>query len=57
MTYVTFGIAILIWISTDTLWDPTNNIGIFTPRKLKFRFLIENPDQTFINKMWTEGIK
>ena len=26
------------------------------PRKLKFRFLIENPDPTFIIKTWTKGI-
>jgi hypothetical protein len=43
--------------ATDTLLDPTNNIGIFAPRKLKFRFLIENHNPMFINETRTEGIK
>jgi hypothetical protein len=41
--------------SIDRLCNLTNNIGIFVPRKLKFIFLIENPDLTFINETRTEG--
>ena len=41
--------------SIDTLWDPTKYWNT-CPRKLKFKFLIENPDPTFIIETRTKGI-
>ena len=44
-----------MWTSIDTLWDLTNNIGIFTQESYNSNF-DRNPNPTFINEMQTKGI-
>ena len=44
-----------MWTSINTLWDPTNNIGIFAQESQNSDF-DRNSNPTFINEMQTKGI-